>query len=504
MSILNIVGIGPGSDAHMTPAALKAIQESDHVIGYTTYIRLVKKHLVGKEITRTGMSEEITRAKVAIDYAKEGRKITLISSGDAGVYGMAGLVFDCLREIGWKREDSPKINIIPGISAANSCGSLVGAPLIHDACTISLSDLLTPWPIIENRIENAARGDFVISFYNPASGRRQRQIVEAKSIISKYRSPNTPVALVKSAYRKRQEIIISDLNSFLDFEIGMLTTVIIGSSQTYIYEGYMVTPRGHQNKYNIENGEIKEGQRKTFSLACEGDIKSKMNLKDNNFELAKTYTTPTASWVTPENIHDKSFLENKNQDEREVENIKNEKENKISLNSSESISNALEALEILLEQGLLLGREKSVENKKNKYIETNIKYEIIFEFYGVLYFKCENKEFFIGEFKEPVNLEEHEVIILNEDKSRRYKEIKTNKKIGVALYLWPSHKDSIDDIYNKLIIYRNNSVSKRMKNMIQDSSALIDFKGNEVADTRWLAETPLSIWNFVRDSILKC
>ena len=142
------------------------------------------------------------------------------------------------------------LKIIPGISAANSCGSLVGAPLIHDSCTISLSDLLTPWPVIEKRIENATRGDFVISFYNPASGRRQRQIVEAKKIIEKYRPGTTPVALVKSGYRKRQNIVMTDLDHFLDFEIGMLTTVIVGSSQTYLYEGYMVTPRGHQNKYD--------------------------------------------------------------------------------------------------------------------------------------------------------------------------------------------------------------------------------------------------------------
>jgi precorrin-3B C17-methyltransferase len=165
-----------------------------------------------------------------------------------------------------EKSDDPEIHIYPGITAINACASLIGAPLGHDFCSISLSDLLTPWPIIRKRIELAAQADFVIGFYNPASGRRQRQIVEAKEIIEQYRPGTTPVALIKSAYRERQQIIISDLDHFLDYEIGMLTTVIVGSTNTRFFEGYIYTPRGYTNKYNIIEGTVKSGQKPGISL----------------------------------------------------------------------------------------------------------------------------------------------------------------------------------------------------------------------------------------------
>jgi len=268
--ILNIAGIGPGNDRHITPAALDAIREADLVIGYATYIKLVKHLLDGKQVVRTGMTEEIERARSAVSAAKEGRIVTLVSSGDAGVYGMAGLVFQVLQDMGWDRTQNPELRIFPGITALNACASLVGAPLGHDFCAISLSDLLTPWPAIVRKIEAAAMADFVISLYNPASGRRQKQIVEAQEIIKKYRGGNTPVALVKSAYRSRENIIISDLDHFLDYEIGMLTTVLIGSSQTFLFDGYMVTPRGYQNKYTME-GEVLEGQTPARSLVLDNN-----------------------------------------------------------------------------------------------------------------------------------------------------------------------------------------------------------------------------------------
>jgi precorrin-3B C17-methyltransferase len=263
---LSIVGIGPGAHDHITPAALKAIEDADLVIGYRTYMLLVRGLIKNKEKIKTGMTEEITRARLAFERAQGGDKVTLISSGDAGVYGMGNLVFDVLREQGWKPGDAPDLQIIPGITALNSCASLVGAPLGHDSCMISLSDLLTPWPVIEKRVDAAAQADFVIGLYNPASGRRQKQIVRAQEIISQYRKPETPVALIKSGYRFRQNIVKTDLANMLDYEIGMLTTVIIGSTNTYMYEGYMVTPRGYQNKYNIADGQIHEGQEAGISL----------------------------------------------------------------------------------------------------------------------------------------------------------------------------------------------------------------------------------------------
>lgn len=267
--ILYVVGIGPGAEAHTTPAALRAIQDTELVVGYTTYIKLVKHLLDGKEIVRTGMTEEIARARAAVERARAGAKVALISSGDAGIYGMAGLVFQVLKDIGWKRGEPPELRLIPGITALNSCASLVGAPLVHDFCAISLSDLLTPWPVIVRRIEAATSADFVIGLYNPASGRRTRQIVEAQSIIRRHRGGDTPVALVKSAYRKLQHAVLTDLDHFLDYEIGMLTTVLVGSSNTYLFEGYMVTPRGYTNKYTNE-GKVLDGQRRGYSLVVSG------------------------------------------------------------------------------------------------------------------------------------------------------------------------------------------------------------------------------------------
>jgi precorrin-3B C17-methyltransferase len=257
--VLSIVGIGPGASQHTSPAALEAIASSELVVGYVTYIKLVRHLTEGKEIIKTGMTEEIGRARAAVERARAGAKVAIISSGDAGVYGMAGLVFQVLKEMGWTRDSSPELRIIPGMTALNSCASLVGAPLGHDFCAISLSDLLTPWPVIARRIEAAASADFVIGLYNPASGRRTRQIVEAHDIIAKHRPASTPVALVKSAYRKLEQRILTDLDHFLEYEIGMLTTVLVGSSNTFVFEGYMVTPRGYTNKYTWD-GEALPGQ----------------------------------------------------------------------------------------------------------------------------------------------------------------------------------------------------------------------------------------------------
>ncbi len=272
--ILYVVGIGPGAQDHATPAALKAIAESQLVVGYTTYIKLVRHLLEGKEIVKTGMTEEIGRARAAIERARDGATVSLISSGDAGVYGMAGLVFQVLKEMGWKKGDSPELRLIPGMTALNSCASLVGAPLVHDSCSISLSDLLTPWSVIEKRIEAAASADFVIGLYNPASGRRTRQIVDAQAIIRRHREGNTPVALVKSAYRDMEQVVLTNLDTFLDYEIGMLTTVIIGSSHTFMFEGYMVTPRGYTNKYRFD-GAVLPGQKPGFSLVVPPDAEAK-------------------------------------------------------------------------------------------------------------------------------------------------------------------------------------------------------------------------------------
>jgi precorrin-3B C17-methyltransferase len=268
---LSIVGIGPGAKDHITPAALATLLDAELVVGYSTYIKLVRDLIVGKEVIKTGMTEEIGRARAAVDRARAGGKVVLISSGDAGVYGMCGLVFEVLKEIGWKRGDSPELHIIPGMTALNSCASRVGAPLGHDFCAISLSDLLTPWAVIARRIEAAAAADFAIGLYNPASGRRTRQIVLAQEILRKYREGTTPVALVKSAYRDLEDVVLTDLDTFLQYEIGMLTTVLVGSTNTFVFEGYMITPRGYTNKYTWA-GDVLPGQKPGHSLDCDGAL----------------------------------------------------------------------------------------------------------------------------------------------------------------------------------------------------------------------------------------
>lgn len=277
---LFVIGFGPGSFEHITKRAREAIQESDVIIGYSTYVDLIRGLLTDQEIVSTGMTEEVTRAREAVRQAEEeGKKVAVISSGDAGVYGMAGLVYEVLVEKGWTEATGVPIEIVPGISAINSCGAILGAPIMHDACTISLSDHLTPWELIERRIDAAGMADFVIALYNPRSGRRTRQIVEAQRILLQYRSPDTPVGIVKSAYRDREHVVITTLAQMLEHDIGMLTTVIIGNTSTFVYDGKMITPRGYQRKYTLSADEqpLKPHQRlrvenEPWSLEAAGEV----------------------------------------------------------------------------------------------------------------------------------------------------------------------------------------------------------------------------------------
>jgi len=253
---LLIVGFGPGNFDHITDRAREAIREADCIIGYNTYVDLIRGLLTDdQEIVRTGMTEEVSRAIEAVRQAEMGRKVAVISSGDSGVYGMAGLVYEVLVQKGWQEETGVEVEVIPGISAVNSCASLLGAPVMHDYCCISLSDHLTPWELIARRLEAAGMGDFIVALYNPRSGRRTRQIVEAQQILLKYRPASTPVGLVKSAYRDRQQVIHTTLGEMFEHEIGMLTTVIIGNTSTFVYDGKMITPRGYQRKYTLDKAD---------------------------------------------------------------------------------------------------------------------------------------------------------------------------------------------------------------------------------------------------------
>ena len=284
-----LVGFGPGSHEHMTFRARAAIEESDVVIGYSTYIGLVKDLLKGKEIIRKGMTEETDRAVEALEHAQKGKVVALVSSGDIGVYGMAGPSYEVLFQAGWKPGGDIEVELVPGTTALSSCAARVGSPLTHDFCSISLSDLLTPWPTIAGRLDAAAASDFVIALYNPKSGRRRQQIVEAQRIFLKYRSPETPVAIVKSAYRKLEKIQMVTLNEMSDCDIGMLTTVLIGNSSTFLKEGLMVTPRGYANKYEGITGGVIEGEKKgrSLSLGLDGWKEGiKQTLTESNGESA--------------------------------------------------------------------------------------------------------------------------------------------------------------------------------------------------------------------------
>ena len=263
-----LVGIGPGNYSHMTKRACEAIAEADVVVGYVTYIKLVADLLEGKEVIRKGMTEELDRAVDALAQANAGKKVALISSGDAGVYGMAGPTYEVLFQAGWTPETGVEVEVIPGASAINACASLVGAPLTHDFCSISLSDLLTPWPVIARRLDAVAAADFVIALYNPKSGRRTQQIVQAQKLLLRHRRPDTPVVVVKSAYRRREHIEFTTLDKMSECDIGMLSTVLIGNSHTFVRHGLMVTPRGYDNKYELQgDGSTRDGEKRGRSLS---------------------------------------------------------------------------------------------------------------------------------------------------------------------------------------------------------------------------------------------
>ena len=254
-----LVGFGPGHREHLTYRARQAILASDVVVGYVTYLNLIKELLPGKEIVRGGMTEEVGRAITAVQKAREGKVVSLISSGDAGIYGMAAPTYEVLMEAGWTPGEPPEVEVVPGITAISSVGAVLGAPLAHDFCAISLSDLLTPWEVIEKRLVAAAQADFIVGLYNPKSGRRTQQLMRAQEIFLQHRNPKTPVGIVKSCLRKRQVVNLTTLDAIQNFDIGMLTTVLIGNSATVAYKGLMVTPRGYTRKYHLESGEVKTG-----------------------------------------------------------------------------------------------------------------------------------------------------------------------------------------------------------------------------------------------------
>ena len=242
MSKLYVVGIGPGAYEKMTIEAAEALKNSDVIIGYTVYVDLVKEHFAGKEFLTTPMKKEVERCKMAFEEAMKGKTVSMICSGDAGVYGMAGLMY----EVGMNYPEV-ELSVIAGVTAATGGAAVLGAPLIHDFCLISLSDLLTPWEKIETRLLDAAHGDFVICLYNPSSKKRHDYLQKACDLMLKYKSEETVCGIVGNIGRDGESEKVMTLKELRDTQVDMFTTVFIGNSQTKNINGKMVTPRGYKN-----------------------------------------------------------------------------------------------------------------------------------------------------------------------------------------------------------------------------------------------------------------
>lgn len=239
---LIVAGIGPGSPEDITPAVIQAVKNSDAVIGYKYYFQFIEPYLKpGTECIDTGMKREKARARQAFELAEQGKTVCVISSGDAGIYGMAPLVYEMKRE----RASRVEIEVLPGISAFQKAASLLGAPIGHDFCVISLSDLMTPWERIEKRIRAAAMADFVTAVYNPKSEGRYWQLYRLKEIFLEERAPETPVGFVRQAGREEEAVTVTTLEEFDPEQVDMFTVVLIGNSQSYRWEGKLITPRGY-------------------------------------------------------------------------------------------------------------------------------------------------------------------------------------------------------------------------------------------------------------------
>lgn len=235
-----VVSLGPGGYDQMTPRAMEALEQSDLIIGYDTYVDLIRDRFSHKQLVTTPMTKEVERCRLALEEGKS-KTVSLVSSGDAGVYGMAGVLLEVAEEY-----PEVEIEIISGITAACSAAAVLGAPLTHDFAVISLSDLLTPWEKIAARLEMAAQADFVICLYNPASKKRYDYLEKACHIISAYRLPSTPAGWVKNIGRPGETHYTGTLAELAGQKVDMFTTVIIGNSQTRFVKDRMVTPRGYR------------------------------------------------------------------------------------------------------------------------------------------------------------------------------------------------------------------------------------------------------------------
>ena len=255
MGKIIVAGIGPGSREDITPAVLEAVQGADAIVGYKYYFQFIQQYVhQGCECIDTGMKRERDRAEQAFELAEQDKNVVVISSGDAGIYGMTPLIYEMKRQ----RRSDVVIESLPGISAFQKAASLLGAPIGHDLCIISLSDLMTPWEVIERRIKAAAVGDFVTAVYNPKSNGRYWQLYRLLELFMQQRSADTPVGYVRQAGREEQEITVTTLGEFDPEQVDMFTVILIGNSQSYIHDGLMITPRGYYREQ--QDQAIKPGQ----------------------------------------------------------------------------------------------------------------------------------------------------------------------------------------------------------------------------------------------------
>jgi len=234
------VGLGPGGLEYLTIRAREVLSQAEVIVGYKTYLDLISPLVEQQELVVSGMRREVDRALKAVELALSGKKVAVVSSGDPGIYGMAGVILEVLdgREV--------PLEVVPGVTAATAAAAVAGAPLMHDNAMISLSDLLTPWETIARRLDLAAAADFVLTLYNPKSKGRPRLINQAREIILRHRTITTPVAVVRNALRQGQDVVLTTLADFTAQEIDMSTVVIVGNSQSYVQDGRLITPRGYK------------------------------------------------------------------------------------------------------------------------------------------------------------------------------------------------------------------------------------------------------------------
>ena len=299
MGKIIVAGIGPGSKDDITPAVLKAVGEADVVVGYKYYIQFVEPFVKDKcECIDTGMKHERERAEQAFQLAEQGKTVVVISSGDAGIYGMTPLIYEMQRE----RNSDVVVESLPGISAFQKAASLLGAPVGHDFCVISLSDLMTPWEMIELRIKAAAVGDFVTAVYNPKSNGRYWQLYRLQEIFLQERAANTPVGYVRQAGRAEQEVTLTTLGEFDPEAVDMFTVVLIGNSQSYLWNDKMITPRGYYRE--AHEGDEKKGQLIMIESfrTIEGELKHKDYPLDHKWALLHAIHT-TADFDMEDLLH---------------------------------------------------------------------------------------------------------------------------------------------------------------------------------------------------------